>query len=98
MAEDAVDVAVRARALTATGSSTASLRLVDRILPPAEGLIDDRTGLSRAEVEYAVRVEGAMTAADVLDRRTRVGLVDADRERCRPAVEELVERTLSDLF
>ncbi|MBT2494005.1 glycerol-3-phosphate dehydrogenase/oxidase [Microbacterium sp. ISL-59] len=98
MAEDAVDVAVRARALPATGSSTASLRLVDRILPPAEGLLDDRTGLSRAEVEYAVRVEGAMTAADVLDRRTRVGLVDADRERCRPAVEELVARTLSDLF
>ncbi|NJI60810.1 glycerol-3-phosphate dehydrogenase/oxidase [Microbacterium oxydans] len=98
MAEDAVDVAVRARALPATGSSTASLRLVDRIVPPSEGLLDDRTGLSRAEVEYAVRVEGAMTAADVLDRRTRVGLVDADRERCRPAVEELVERTISDLF
>ena len=50
-----------------------------------------------AEVEYAVRVEGAMTVDDVLDRRTRVGLVDADRERCRGAVETLVARTVADL-
>lgn len=97
MAEDAVDVAVHARSLEATASRTASLRLVDRVAPPAEDVLDDRTGLSRTEVEYTVRVEGAMTAADVLDRRTRIGLADTDRERCRPAVEELVARTLSEL-
>lgn len=97
MAEDAVDAAVRSRALPAAQSRTASLRLVDRVVPLAGEQLDGRTGLSRAEVEYAVRVEGAMTAADVLDRRTRIGLVDADRERCRTAVAELVARTLADL-
>ncbi|MDF2506713.1 MAG: glycerol-3-phosphate dehydrogenase [Microbacterium sp.] len=97
MAEDAVDVAVRTRGLPAIQSCTASLRLVDRVVPRAAELLDDRAGLSDSEVEYAVRVEGAMTAADVLDRRTRIGLVDADRGRCRFAVEELVARTLADL-
>ena len=29
----------------------------------------------RAEFEYAVTHEGALTADDILDRRTRIGLV-----------------------
>ncbi|MFE4606137.1 glycerol-3-phosphate dehydrogenase/oxidase, partial [Kitasatospora indigofera] len=47
-------------------------------------------GVTRAEVEYALTHEGALDAADILDRRTRVGLVPADAERARPAVEEIV--------
>lgn len=97
MAEDAVDLASRVRGLAAGPSSTASRRLVDREVPPSAELLDDTTGLSRADVEYAVRVEGAMTADDVLDRRTRIGLVDADRDRCRPAVETVVARTLAGI-
>ncbi|MFF5626681.1 glycerol-3-phosphate dehydrogenase/oxidase [Microbacterium sp. LWH10-1.2] len=96
MAEDAVDLAVSSRKLSAPSSRTASLRLVERTVAGAEPL-DELTGLTRADVEFAVRSEGAMTADDVLDRRTRIGLVDADRERCLPAVEELVARTLADL-
>jgi glycerol-3-phosphate dehydrogenase len=38
-----------------------------------------------------------MTADDVLDRRTRVGLVDADRERQRTAVESAVAEILATL-
>jgi len=45
------------------------------------------------EVLHAVRAEGALDAADVLDRRTRIGLVPADRERALPAVEALVRET-----
>lgn len=97
MAEDAVDLAARTRGLQATSSRTASLRLVDRVIPSSPELLDETTGLTAAEVEYAVRVEGAMTVDDVLDRRTRVGLVDADRERCRGAVETIVARTVADL-
>lgn len=97
MAEDAVDLAIRARKLPAPPSRTASLRLVDRAIPASDDLIDEPTGLTRAEIEFAVRVEGAMTVDDVLDRRTRVGLVDADRERCRAAVEDVVSRTLADI-
>ncbi|GAA4851803.1 glycerol-3-phosphate dehydrogenase/oxidase [Saccharopolyspora rosea] len=50
--------------------------------------------LSAAEVLWAVRHEGALDAADVLDRRCRVGLVAAEREAALPAVENLVERAL----
>ena len=42
------------------------------------------------EVLHAVRAEGALDAADVLDRRTRIGLVLADRARAAGAVEELL--------
>lgn len=38
-----------------------------------------------AELLFAVRHEGAVTEDDLLDRRTRLGLVPADRERAVPA-------------
>lgn len=38
-----------------------------------------------AELVWAVRHEGALDEADLLDRRTRVGLVPADREAALPA-------------
>ncbi|MBO9626751.1 MAG: glycerol-3-phosphate dehydrogenase/oxidase [Microbacterium sp.] len=99
MAEDAVDLAVRTRGLDAPPSRTAALRLVDRTVSDAatSDVLDDSTGLTRADVEYAVRMEGAMTADDVLDRRTRVGLVDADRARCVDAVRDIVSETLAAL-
>ncbi|GGI68703.1 glycerol-3-phosphate dehydrogenase [Saccharopolyspora subtropica] len=50
--------------------------------------------LTAAEVLWAVRHEGALDAADVLDRRSRIGLNPAEREAARPAVERLVERAL----
>jgi glycerol-3-phosphate dehydrogenase len=42
------------------------------------------------EVLHALRSEGALDAGDVLDRRTRIGLVPADRERAQPAVAALI--------
>ncbi len=50
--------------------------------------------VTRAEIAFAVLAEGALSAEDVLDRRTRIGLVDEDRERARTAVAELVSETL----
>ena len=97
MAEDAVDLALRVRGLPAAPCRTASLRLVDRTIAATDDLLDEATGLSRAEVEFAVRVEGAMTVDDVLDRRTRIGLVGTDRERCHAAVEMVVTETLAAL-
>lgn len=46
--------------------------------------------VSRAEIEYAVRHEGALDTADVLDRRTRIGLVADDADLVRAAVAEIV--------
>lgn len=61
------------------------------LAPVAPGL--DVLGV---EVLHALRAEGALDVDDVLDRRTRIGLVPATRERARPAVERLAalgERT-----
>ena len=53
--------------------------------PVAEGI-----DVTRAEFEYAVTHEGASSVDDILDRRTRIGLVAADRERALPAAEEML--------
>lgn len=60
---------------------------VDEPLAP----IADGIDVTRAEVEFALTHEGACDADDVVHRRTRIGLVAADAERVRPAVEEIVE-------
>jgi len=52
--------------------------------------VADGIDVTRAEFEYAVTHEGALTADDVLDRRTRIGLVAEDRVRATPAANELV--------
>lgn len=97
MAEDAVDLATRARGISAPPSRTRSLRLVDRGLDhPGPSLVEG-LDLGRDEVAFAVRAEGAMTGDDVLDRRSRIGLVDADRSRVADAVDGLVRETLAQL-
>jgi glycerol-3-phosphate dehydrogenase len=53
--------------------------------PVAEGI-----DVTRAEFEYAVTHEGAMTVDDILDRRTRIGLVASDRANAAAAAEELL--------
>ncbi|MGH3343967.1 MAG: glycerol-3-phosphate dehydrogenase/oxidase [Carbonactinosporaceae bacterium] len=56
----------------------------DLLLPLAEGL--EVTG---AELVWGLRHEGALGVDDLLDRRTRVGLVPADRARALPVAERL---------
>ena len=55
------------------------------LAPVAPGL--DVLGV---EVLHAARAEGALDADDVLDRRTRIGLVPADRARAQPVVQALI--------
>ncbi|NUS55188.1 MAG: glycerol-3-phosphate dehydrogenase, partial [Streptomycetaceae bacterium] len=47
-----------------------------------------------AELLWAVRHEGALDEADVLDRRTRIGVVPADREAALETVRSLVGESL----
>jgi glycerol-3-phosphate dehydrogenase len=47
-----------------------------------------------AELAWAVRHEGALDEADLLDRRTRVGLVPADREAALPAARRALAHAL----
>lgn len=56
---------------------------------PAEPVADGIDVL-RAEFEFAVTHEGALTAEDILDRRTRIGLVAADRERAAAVAAEFI--------
>ncbi|MFE5190955.1 glycerol-3-phosphate dehydrogenase/oxidase [Streptomyces sp. NPDC056628] len=46
--------------------------------------------VTAAELLWAVRHEGALDASDLLDRRTRVGLVPADRTAALDAVREVL--------
>jgi len=75
----------------------APARLVARYgteAPAVAALGDDLVIAGRAEtvgeLRFAVRAEGARTVADLLDRRTRIGLVPADRERAVPAAERIL--------
>jgi glycerol-3-phosphate dehydrogenase len=53
--------------------------------PVAEGI-----DVTRAEFEYAVTHECALDVDDILDRRTRIGLVSRDRERVVAAAAEFL--------
>ncbi|MPZ64854.1 MAG: FAD-dependent oxidoreductase [Pseudonocardiaceae bacterium] len=44
-----------------------------------------------AELLWALRHEGALDEDDLLDRRTRIGLVPDDRQRALPAAREILE-------
>ncbi|MFJ3582000.1 glycerol-3-phosphate dehydrogenase/oxidase [Streptomyces sp. NPDC090127] len=116
MAEDAVDAAVAARALTAGPCRTASVPLVgadgpqrlarldvpgrlvrrygtEAVAVHALGLTDPALArpvvpghpVTHAELLWAVRHEGALDASDLLDRRTRIGLVPEDRDTAEEA-------------
>lgn len=61
-----------------------AVSLLDRPLDPVAPGLD----VLRAEFSWAVTHEGALTADDVLDRRSRLGLVAADREAAEPAARE----------
>ncbi len=64
-----------------------SATIGDPTAPIAGGL-----DVTRAEIAYAVTHEGALDIDDVLDRRTRIGLVAADADRARDAVAEIVDQ------
>jgi glycerol-3-phosphate dehydrogenase len=49
-------------------------------------------GVIGAELAFALQREGALDADDLLDRRTRIGLVTADREAALAVAVDLVQR------
>ncbi len=53
------------------------------------------SAVTAAEVLWAIRHEGALDADDVLDRRTRIGLVPSERSATHAAVSGLVARALN---
>lgn len=108
MAEEAVDLVCMRSGLGARSCVTSRLPLIGApgspVSPAEPPLADDPAQveqvvpdipLTRAAVMRAVWCEGAMNVDDVLDRRSRIGLVPADRERSAAAVSALVDEALS---
>jgi len=60
----------------------------DELLAP----VSDRAPVTPAELLFGVTHEGAHDVDDLLDRRTRVGLVPADREAAEPAARRALAR------
>ncbi|WP_281289136.1 glycerol-3-phosphate dehydrogenase/oxidase [Leekyejoonella antrihumi] len=54
--------------------------------------IADTVPTTPAELHFAVTHEGALDVDDLLDRRTRIGLVPADRDRAVAAAQDVLTR------
>jgi glycerol-3-phosphate dehydrogenase len=54
--------------------------------------VADGIDVTRAEFEYAITHEGALTVDDIVDRRTRIGLVAGDREKVTGIAEEFLSQ------
>ncbi|ANJ29007.1 glycerol-3-phosphate dehydrogenase [Agromyces aureus] len=87
----------RASALASRFGAEASVVLELAACDEPSARVAPGLDVTRAEIEFAVRAEGAFDADDVLDRRTRIGLVDADRERASGPVRALVAESLAGL-
>jgi glycerol-3-phosphate dehydrogenase len=69
------------------GSEADQVASCGPLTPIAEGV-----PVLEAELVWGLRAEGAITAEDLLERRTRLSLVDAWHEAAKPAVEALLSR------
>ena len=92
----ATDAALPPSLVARFGAEAPAVLAQARIANPA-ALIAPGIDVTRAEIEFAVLAEGALDANDVLDRRTRIGLVAADRAGAREAVESLVDEALTQV-
>jgi len=71
------------------GTEAAAVVAAGPPAPVAES--ESGSGLTGAEVAFAVRHELALDADDVLDRRSRLGLVPRERAAALPAVRAMVD-------
>jgi glycerol-3-phosphate dehydrogenase len=69
----------------ADARAVSGLAEAELVAPVADGV-----PVTLAELVFGVTHEGAHDVADLLDRRTRVGLVGADRVAAEPAAERAI--------
>jgi glycerol-3-phosphate dehydrogenase len=82
------------RLISRYGTESTRVSALADLDPDLAEPLSPSTAVTAAEVVWAVRHEGALTPDDVLDRRTRIGLVPTDRAAALPQVTPLVTRTL----
>ncbi|MCW2584955.1 MAG: glycerol-3-phosphate dehydrogenase, partial [Frankiales bacterium] len=68
------------------GSEAAEVAAAGPLTPVADGV-----PVLQAELHWGLRAEGALDAADLLERRTRLSLVDAWAEAAGPVVGSVLE-------
>jgi glycerol-3-phosphate dehydrogenase len=73
------------------GAEAANVVAVASCERPTEPVADG-IDVIRAEFEYAITHEGALEVGDIVDRRTRIGLVESDRDCVVETAEEFLVR------
>ena len=84
-----VSAAMPASLVARYGAESADVIASATCARPADAVVDG-IDVTRAEFEFAITHEGALDAGDILDRRTRIGLVAGDRDRALPIAEEFL--------
>jgi glycerol-3-phosphate dehydrogenase len=77
------------------GTEAAAVQALAVQNPHLRDLVLPNHPVTRAELLWAVRHEGALDAADLLDRRTRIGLVTEDRAAALKTTEEILGEALA---
>src|SRR5690554_4750513 len=72
------------------GAEADEVERLAREHPQCAGAIFDGCAVAGEELLFGVLAEGAASVDDLLDRRTRLGLVPADAKRARPAAERIL--------
>jgi glycerol-3-phosphate dehydrogenase len=81
-------LSVPRRLIARYGTEAVAVQALTASDPRLAEPVADGVEVTRAELLWAVRHEGALDEADLLDRRTRIGLVPADRAAALPAARE----------
>lgn len=97
MAQDALDAGIERAGISTSDCVTTNLAVVDD-WPGFTGTpLVDGLDITREQVQFALTHEGALDADDILDRRTRIGLVPEDRTRALGPVQALVADYLAQV-
>lgn len=83
-----------ARLVAKYGTEAARVAALGTLDPSLARPVTQGTEVTAAEVVWAVRNEGAVDTDDVLERRTRIGLVPELARGARAPVDDLVSRAL----
>lgn len=91
MAQDALDAGIEHTGMSVSDCVTTNLAVVDDWPGTTGTALVEGLDITEEQVRFALTHEGALDADDVLDRRTRIGLVPADRARAIGRVRGLVD-------
>ena len=81
-----------ARLVARYGTEAADVLALAAADPALRAPVTGPGGTIAAELAFALQREGALDAGDLLDRRTRIGLVPGDREQAMPVTQAVLER------